>query len=52
MDDEEDEIPEVPRHIAPTDSASEPDDDAMNESSTEASDSSHCHEINGVGQET
>ena len=41
MDDEDDEMPGMPTTI---DSASETDDDAMNESGTE-----HCHGINGVG---
>ena len=44
---EDDEMPEMP-HNAPTDSASETDDDVMNESGTEA----HCHGINGVDRAT
>ena len=47
MADEDDEMPGMPQHITPID-----DDDAMNESGTEASDSSHCHGINGVGRAT
>ena len=47
MADEDDEMPGMFQHNAPTDS--ETDDDAM---STEASDSSHCHRINGVGRAT
>lgn len=49
MDDEDDEMPGMPQHDA--DIASETDDDAMN-SGAEASESSHCHEINGVGGAT
>ena len=54
MDDEleDDEMPGMPQYSAPTDSASETDDDAMNESGTEANDSSHFHGINGVGRAT
>jgi len=44
MDDEDDEMPGMPQHNAPIDSASETDDD-MNESG-------HWHGINGVGQTT
>jgi len=47
MADEDDEMPGMPQHIVPTD-----EDDAMNESGTEASDSSHCLGINGVGPAT
>lgn len=50
-EDEDDEMP-VPQLNAPADGASETDDDAMNESGTEASDSSHCHGINGIGRAT
>jgi len=51
---EDEEMPPMPFHT-PTDSASETDDDVMNESGTEASDSSHCHDhtnlrINGISQ--
>ena len=52
MDDDDDEMPGMPEHNAPTDSASETVDDAMNESGTEASESSHCHGINGVSRAT
>ena len=51
-EDEDDEMPAMLQRNAPTDGASETDDDAMNESGTEASDSSHCHGINGVGGAT
>ena len=47
MDDEDDEMPGMPQQnttIDSANSASETDDDAMNESGTE-----HCHGINGVG---
>ena len=44
MDDEDDEMPGMPQHNTTINSASETDDDAMNESGTE-----HCHGINGVG---
>jgi hypothetical protein len=52
MADEDDEMPGIPQRNAPTDSASETDEAAMSESGTEASDSSHCQEINGVGRAT
>ena len=51
-EDEDDEMPGMPQPNAPADGASETDDDAMNESGTEASDSSHCHGINGIGRAT
>jgi len=48
MGGEDDEMPGMPQHNAPTDSASEiDDDDPMNESGTEASDNSHSQGING-----
>jgi hypothetical protein len=48
MGGEDDEMPGMPQHNASTDSASEiDDDDPMNESGTEASDSSHSQGING-----
>ena len=50
MEDEDDEMSGMPQHNAPFDS--ETDDDAMNESGTEESESSHCHGINGVGRAT
>jgi len=52
-EDEDEEVPLMPQLNAPMDSASETDEDAMNESGTEASDSSHCHDhtkINGISR--
>jgi hypothetical protein len=51
-EDDDDEMPGMPQPYAPADGASETDDDAMNESGTEARDSSHCHGINGIGRAT
>jgi len=52
-EDEDDEVPAMPqRATAFTDSPCETDDDAMNESGTEASDGPHSHDhtkINGIG---
>lgn len=52
MTGDDDEMPGMPQYNAPTDS--ETDDDAMNESGTEASasDSSLCQGINGVDRAT
>jgi protein phosphatase inhibitor 2 len=50
-EDEDEEMLVVPQFNPYTDSPSQSDDDAMNESGTEASDSSHCHDhtkINGT----
>lgn len=50
-EDEDDEVPPMPQ---PTDDTSEAaDDETMNESGTEASDNSHCHDhakINGISR--
>jgi len=49
---DEDEDDEMHQSNALMDSASETDDDGMNESGTEASDRSHYYRINGVGRAT